>query len=101
MTTLDISTTPTLSKPKSRFTLKTEAERFALVLQACESDARGRLGYEDMAYPQAKRMLKAQQAALSDNTGPIAQAAAAQGLKGPQIGAQIAMARVRAVAASV
>ena len=31
MTTLDISTTPTISKPKSRFTLKTEAERFALV----------------------------------------------------------------------
>jgi tRNA nucleotidyltransferase (CCA-adding enzyme) len=78
-----------------------QAERFALVLQACECDARGRLGFEDMAYPQAKRLLKAQQAALSVNTGPIAQAAAAQGLKGPQIGAQIAMARVRAVAASV
>jgi ribose transport system permease protein len=31
MTTLDIPTTPTISKPKSRFTLKTEAERFALV----------------------------------------------------------------------
>ena len=31
MTTLDISTTKPLLKPKSRFTLKTEAERFALV----------------------------------------------------------------------
>ena len=78
-----------------------QAERFARVLQACECDARGRLGFEEAAYPQAERLLKAQQAALSVDTGPIAQAAAAQGLKGPQIGAQIAMARVQAVAASL
>ena len=76
-----------------------QVERFALVLQACECDARGRLGFEDAAYPQAARLLQAQQAALSVETAPIAQAAAAQGLKGPQIGAQITMARVQAVAA--
>jgi tRNA nucleotidyltransferase (CCA-adding enzyme) len=75
-----------------------QAERFALVLQACECDARGRLGFEDTAYPQAERLLKAQQAALSVETAPIAQAAAAQGLKGPQIGEQIAKARVQAIA---
>jgi tRNA nucleotidyltransferase (CCA-adding enzyme) len=46
-------------------------------------------------------LLKAQQAALSVETAPIAQAAAAQGLKGPQIGAQIAMARIQAVTASL
>jgi len=75
-----------------------QAERFALVLQACECDARGRLGFEEAAYPQAKRLLQAQQAALSVETAPIAQAAAAQGLKGPQIGAQITQARIQAIA---
>ena len=78
-----------------------QPERFARVLQACECDARGRLGLEESAYPQAERLLKAQQAALSVETTPIAQAAAAQGLKGPQIGEQISKARVKAVAASL
>ena len=78
-----------------------QPERFARVLQACECDARGRLGFDETAYPQAERLLKAQKAALSVETAPIAQAAAALGLKGPQIGGQIAMARVQAVAASL
>lgn len=78
-----------------------QPERFARVLQACECDARGRLGFEEVAYPQAERLLKAQQAALSVETAPIAQAAAAQGLKGPKIGEQIAKARVKAIAASL
>lgn len=77
-----------------------QPERFARVLQACECDARGRLGLEESAYPQAERLLKAQKAALSVETAPIAQAAAAEGLKGPQIGEQISKARVKAVAAS-
>ena len=75
-----------------------QPERFARVLQACECDARGRLGFDDAAYPQADRLLKAQQAALSVETAPIAQAAAAQGLKGPKIGEQIAKARIQAIA---
>jgi tRNA nucleotidyltransferase (CCA-adding enzyme) len=75
-----------------------QPERFARVLQACECDARGRLGFEDAAYPQAERLLKAQRAALSVETAPIAQAAAARGLKGPEIGAEIAQARVKAIA---
>jgi tRNA nucleotidyltransferase (CCA-adding enzyme) len=78
-----------------------QPERFARVLQACECDARGRLGFDETAYPQAERLLKAQKAALSVETAPIAQAAAAQGLKGPQIGEQISKARVKAVAASL
>ena len=78
-----------------------QPERFARVLQACECDARGRLGFEAAAYPQAARLLKAQQAALSVETAPIAQNAAAQGLKGPKIGEQIAKARVNAIAASL
>jgi tRNA nucleotidyltransferase (CCA-adding enzyme) len=78
-----------------------QPERFARVLRACECDARGRLGFEEAAYPQAERLLKAQQAALSVETAPIAQAAATQGLQGAQIGAQITTARVQAVAASL
>jgi tRNA nucleotidyltransferase (CCA-adding enzyme) len=75
-----------------------QPERFARVLQACECDARGRLGFDETAYPQAERLLKAQKAALSVETAPIAQAAAALGLKGPQIGRQIAQARIQAIA---
>jgi tRNA nucleotidyltransferase (CCA-adding enzyme) len=78
-----------------------QPERFERVLQACECDARGRQGFEEAAYPQALRLLQAQKAALSVETAPIAQAAAAQGLKGPQIGEQISKARVKAVAASL
>ena len=78
-----------------------QPERFARVLQACECDARGRLGFDDVAYPQAERLLKAQQAALSVETASIAQDAAAQGLKGPKIGEQIAKARVKTIATSL
>ena len=78
-----------------------QPERFAQVLQACECDARGRLGFAEAAYPQAVRLLQAQKAALSVETAPIAQAAAAQGLKGPQIGEQISKARVKAVAVAL
>ncbi|MGV0961740.1 MAG: multifunctional CCA addition/repair protein [Limnohabitans sp.] len=74
-----------------------QAERFARVLQACECDARGRLGFENAAYPQAERLLQAQQAALSVETAPLAQAAAQDGLKGPQIGERITQARVLAI----
>ena len=38
-------------------------ERFAEVLLACECDARGRLGFEDAAYPQRQRLLQSLQAA--------------------------------------
>jgi len=74
-----------------------QAERFARVLQACECDARGRLGLADVPYPQAARLLQTQQAALSVETAPIAQAAAQEGLKGPQIGERITQARVQAI----
>ncbi len=73
-----------------------QADRFALILQACECDARGRLGYADWDYPQGQRLRQAQQAALTVDTAPIAKAAAEQGLKGTQIGAHIAAARIEA-----
>ena len=75
-----------------------QSDRFALVLQACEADARGRLGREDSPYPQAQRLALALQAALGVVTADIAAAAAREGLKGPQVGERIEAARVAAVA---
>jgi tRNA nucleotidyltransferase (CCA-adding enzyme) len=75
-----------------------QPERFALVLQACECDARGRLGFGDMAYPLAERLLKAQHLVLGVKTAEIAAMAAQEGLKGPDIGQRIFKARVRALA---
>ena len=73
--------------------------RFAQVLQACECDARGRLGFEDAAYPQAARLQRALDAALQVRTDAVAADAAERGLKGPKIGEAVHAARVGAVAA--
>ncbi|MDA8445171.1 multifunctional CCA addition/repair protein [Paracidovorax valerianellae] len=72
--------------------------RFAEVLLACECDARGRLGFEDNAYPQRPRLAAALAAAQSVVTSEIAARAAAAGAAGPQVGDWIREARVRAVA---
>ncbi len=74
-------------------------QRFHQALQACECDARGRLGKQDDAYPQAVRLAVALQAALEVATEPIAASAMEQGAKGPKIGEMIARERVRAIAA--
>ena len=47
-------------------------ERFARLLQACESDARGRLGFNERPYPQAGRMTAALKAAAAVDSGAIA-----------------------------
>jgi tRNA nucleotidyltransferase (CCA-adding enzyme) len=72
-------------------------QRFAQILQACECDARGRLGKENEAYPQAKRLQSALDAALAVSTPEIAEAAVVQGKKAAQIGQAIAAERVRAI----
>jgi tRNA nucleotidyltransferase (CCA-adding enzyme) len=46
--------------------------RFAEALQACESDARGRLGFEARSYPQAERLRVALVAARAVDAGAIA-----------------------------
>jgi tRNA nucleotidyltransferase (CCA-adding enzyme) len=76
-------------------------ERFAQVLLACECDARGRLGLHDAPYPQRVRLALALQAVLAVATEPIAAAAIAQGLQGPEIGGLINKARVKALAAEL
>ncbi|MDR2326005.1 MAG: multifunctional CCA addition/repair protein [Acidovorax sp.] len=73
--------------------------RFAEALLACECDARGRTGFENTPYPQRPRLLAALEAALAVDTAPVAQAAAAKGLKGKAIGDAISTARAQAVAA--
>ena len=55
-------------------------ERFALILQACESDARGRTGHENDDYPQTAYFLKCAKAAQSVNAGEIARACADKNL---------------------
>jgi tRNA nucleotidyltransferase (CCA-adding enzyme) len=72
-------------------------QRFTQILQACECDARGRLGKENEPYPQAKRLQTALDAALAVSTAEIAEAAVAQGKKAAQIGQAIAAERVGAI----
>lgn len=72
--------------------------RFAEILLACECDARGRLGFEESAYPQRPRLLAVLGAVQSVVTREIAAQAAAKGQNGPQVGALIHQARGEAVA---
>lgn len=74
-------------------------ERLADIAQACEADARGRLGFESKPYLQAAHLLNALQQALQADTSTAAQAAMANGLKGPAVGKAIAQARELALSA--
>ncbi|WP_206955074.1 multifunctional CCA addition/repair protein [Trinickia acidisoli] len=71
--------------------------RFAQALQACEADARGRLGFETRDYPQAERLRVALTAARSVDAGAVAQAFADQPAK---IKEAVHRARVKAVGAA-
>jgi len=71
--------------------------RLGGIVQACECDARGRLGRQEHDYPQARRLLQAHAVGLAVDTAAVAQAAAAEGLRGPAIGQRIQQARVRAL----
>jgi tRNA nucleotidyltransferase (CCA-adding enzyme) len=71
--------------------------RFAQVLQACECDARGRLGMQENPYPQAARLLTALQAALAVPTAELAARALAAGRNGAEIGDAVTAARTAAV----
>ena len=73
-------------------------ERFALALQACECDARGRLGLQQRDYPQPARLHNLLNAALSVHTAEISALAMQQGLSGMEVGQRIEQARVKAIA---
>jgi tRNA nucleotidyltransferase (CCA-adding enzyme) len=72
-------------------------ERFALVLWACECDARGRTGLEDRPYPQRERLTEALRAVLAVDAEGVARAAMERGAAGPEIGRAVARARVAAL----
>ena len=72
--------------------------RFHEVLQACECDARGRLGMGEIVYPQRERLAQALVWAQAVDTARIAAQAQADGLSGPKVGERIHKARVAAVA---
>jgi len=76
-------------------------QRFADLLLACECDARGRLGREQVAYAPATRLPPLLAAALAVDTAALAADAQARGLSGPAIGAAIHAARAQALAAAL
>jgi tRNA nucleotidyltransferase (CCA-adding enzyme) len=69
--------------------------RFAEMLQACEADLRGRLGFETRPYPQAERLRDALIAARAVDAGAIAQTCGGQS---ERIKDAVHQARVAAVA---
>ena len=72
-------------------------ERFNHLLQACASDARGRTGHEQDAYPQADYLLQLLEVARAVDAGKIAEQCA----DGNTIAAEVQQARISAVASSV
>jgi tRNA nucleotidyltransferase (CCA-adding enzyme) len=76
-------------------------ERFLLALQACECDARGRLGKEDEAYAQRPRLALLLKAAQSVDSAAVSAQALQEGLNGPAVGARMDAARLAAIAAAL
>jgi tRNA nucleotidyltransferase (CCA-adding enzyme) len=72
-------------------------DRFAEMLLACECDARGRLGLEANGYPQRPLLQQALDRACAVDTRAVAEATAARGRTGPDVGKAITAARVEAV----
>lgn len=70
-------------------------QRFHQILQACMCDSRGRLGKENVDYPQAERLKLALEAALSVATDVIAEKAISEGANGAEIGEAIRQARIQ------
>jgi len=73
-------------------------ERFALLLWACECDARGRLGLEMQPYPQRERLLEDWRRSQSIDLAAVSAQALAQGKTGPAIGQAVQQARLAALA---
>ena len=76
-------------------------ERFLGLLQACECDMRGRLGFADRDYPPRPRLAGALQAVLQADTAAVTREALAQGLSGPAIGQRVQAARAWALTQSL
>lgn len=79
-----------------RFDAFRRPERFELALNGCECDARGRLGFEDCAYPQTDYLRHAERAAAVPNAEVIA-----DGFAGPAVGMEIQRRRLHRLGAWV
>ena len=73
-------------------------DRMGGVLQACQADAQGRTGLENVAYAPAQRLPPLLQAALAVDSASVSAAAVARGASGPAIGDAVRAARLQAVA---
>lgn len=69
-------------------------ERLDMLVQVCTADVRGRLGFENRAYPQADAARTALQAAAAINARHLVD----QGLSGPEVGAALRRERLAAIA---
>ena len=72
-------------------------ERWDEILLACECDARGRSGLQNVTYPQRARLNSVRLWASEIDSAAVAQKAASRGLKGAAIGDAVHASRVAAV----
>lgn len=68
-------------------------ERIARLVTVCEADKRGRLGLQDVPYPQAAELLRLLDAARAVQARDVLR----EGMTGPQIGEALARARIVAI----
>ncbi|WP_175653451.1 multifunctional CCA addition/repair protein [Pseudomonas sp. Marseille-P9899] len=85
----------TLLELLQRFDVYRRPQRFEEFIAACEMDARGRLGLEDRAYPQAEYLRGAAAAAREVAVQPLVQ----QGYTGQALGEALKKARLNALKA--
>ncbi|MCL7463034.1 multifunctional CCA addition/repair protein [Pseudomonas sp. NW5] len=85
----------TLARLFQHLDLYRRPERFAQFVAACEMDARGRLGLESRAYPQADYLRRAADVARGVAVQPLL----AQGFKGAALGEALKAARLAALTA--
>lgn len=69
-------------------------ERIAALVLVCEADRRGRLGFEDVDYPQAAELKRLHAAAMAVSARDVVQ----EGMTGPTIGRALRKARIDAIA---
>jgi tRNA nucleotidyltransferase (CCA-adding enzyme) len=76
-------------------------QRFEAALLACECDARGRLGADDVPYPPRPRLSAALAAALAAEVSALSAQALAEGVAGPEIGRRVRAVRAAAIGEAI
>ena len=83
----------TLWRLLQRLDVLRRPERVEAFIQACECDSRGRLGFEDRDYPQARYLIEAMQLVRSIKASDLP-----ADVKGPDIGEMLIQKRIEALA---